>query len=147
MSKIIEIYIENEKVDQFFVSEEFFPKHLLEFFLSKNPKIIEITNFDKMPKYNMIWDGEKFIFSEENKNLTYENLMDLEDIKTYNSVLINERIESSNIIKTKPINLRVLALLDGNVFKESLNLEEELDEKQYAIYMSNPRFEIKELND
>jgi hypothetical protein len=147
MSKLIEVYIENEKVDQFYAHEESFPPRLLEFYLSKNPTVIDITNFNKMPAYNMIWNGNNFIFSEEDIEMSENSLQDIEYIKNKNGYSINKWIEDSGIQKQFPEKLKVLALLDGNIFKESFTLEEEVNEKQIAIFMSNPRYEITELNE
>jgi hypothetical protein len=142
MKKLINTYIENELAESQEYNEDspFLTSKIFEVYNSENPKFIDITNHTFLPsQFSVLQNNENLFLEEDLSEISMQEHIE-EVKKKYINLPIN---------REKEMDIKIVACFANNVLQEFLIFDLSIPtlERHYAVIMSEPRFEILEIND
>lgn len=142
MKTLINTYVDNELVESQEYDQEspLLTSKIFQVYSSENPKFIDITNQEFLPMQFSVLQNEENLFLPE--NLSTKTMQEhIEETKQkYLNLPAN---------REKEMNIKIVACFSDNVLEEFLIFDLSIPslERHYAVIMSEPRFEILEINE
>lgn len=142
MKTLVNKYVDNELVEsqEYEQDSPFLKTKIFEVYSSENPKFIDITDQEFLPmQFSDLQNEENLFLPEDLSETTIKERVE-EAKQKYTNLPVN---------RTKEIDIKIVACFSNNILLEFFIFDLSIigSERQYAILMSEPRFEILEINE